>query len=160
VANESVQGSAALKAALKELGDLSKPEWKSVLRAAVRNPMNAVKRRAQSNITSFSPGKTPVHKTYLGNWRSAGFAARSIAMKVTLNQRTGTATAILGVVKEAFYALSFFELGVPSRGIPRQPWLTPALEASKDDAVRQVGDAMRKRIDSIAKKRYRESIGG
>lgn len=152
------KGSAVLKAALNELGDMSLQEWKSTLRAAVRSPMNAVKKRAQSNITAISPGKTPVHKTYLGNWRSAGFAARSIMMKVKLDIRTGTATAVLGVAKEAFYAISFFELGVPSMGIPRTPWLTSALEASTDTAIREIGDAMRKRIDAIAKKRYRESL--
>lgn len=126
-------------------------DWKSTLKAAVRNPMNKVKRKATANLTRISPGVTESHKTYLGRLVTAGFALRSVAMVVNFFPKRGIVNAVLGVKKEAFYVLSFFELGTSS--IPRQPWLTPALEESSDTAVRDVGEAMRARIERIARKR-------
>lgn len=129
------------------------PEWKSAMRAAVRNPMRKVQKRAAGNIARLSPGKTPLHRTYRGRLVSRGFAARSLRVVVWLWAKLGegtTARAVLGVKAEAFYAVQFFEKGT-SR-IPRQPWLVPALEAMKGTAVTDVGQALRKRILKIAAK--------
>ena len=160
MAGETVQGSAELSKALKDLGNMKLSEWKTTLRAAVRDPMKAVMVQAKANLASISPGKTPVHRTYLGNWVGAGFAARNVLMKVKLIPSRGAVVAILGVAREAFYAVSFFEIGVPSRGIPRNPWLTSAMESSKDKTIREVGAAMRKRIDAIARKNMRKAVKG
>jgi HK97 gp10 family phage protein len=151
VAREAVQGSAELKKTFQELTNMQSSEWKSTMRAAVRDPMNKVMKRAKANLSRISPGDTPAHTTYLGRLVTAGFAMRSVRMVVRVVARAGRAIATLGVRREAFYVLSFFELGTSK--IPRQPWLTPALEQSTNDAVREVGAAMRKRIIAIARRR-------
>lgn len=62
-----------------------------------------------------------------------------------------SASALLGVRKEAFYALQFFELGTAH--ISRKPWLTPAFYQSRSASVKGIGEVMLKRIESIARKR-------
>lgn len=158
VAKTDVEGAAELRLALKELGDMQASDWKSTLKTAVRVPMMRVRKQAIANISSISPGKTEIHRTYLGREVTAGFASRSLRVVVRLRAKQGIVSAVLGVLPEAFYALSFFELGTST--IPRQPWLTPALEASSDNAVKEVGAAMRRRIEQIARKRMKHSTGG
>lgn len=144
-----VDGLKELEAKLDELA--SPKEQAATLRASVRDPMKAVKVKAEANITSFSPGETELHRTYKGRLVTMGFAGRSIRLIVKLNKLKTMAQAILGVRAEAFYALAFFELGT-SR-IAKKPWLTPAFESSVNEAIKGVGDVMRKRIERIAKKR-------
>lgn len=141
---------------LTELRDFNLQDWKSTMRKAVRDPMVQVMRRARGNIAAVSPGKTPWHYSYLGKQGpilTAGFAARNLRIIVKLGKgrSAGSASAVLGVRQLAFYAIQFFELGTAR--IPRRPWLVPALEASKDAAVQEVGAAMKKRIEAIARKR-------
>lgn len=149
----AVEGADNLRAAFKELGDMSRAEWKATLRAAVTDSAKVVMNQARQNISVISPGKTEIHRTYKKNWVTAGYAARNIAMKVKIYPRQGRAAAFIGVVKEAFYALSFFELGLPSLGIAKQPWLAPALKSHEADAVEVSGKAIHKRLLAIAKKR-------
>lgn len=144
-----LQGVPALMRQLRELGD---PKAQAAtLRAAVRTPMRLVETKARANIASFSPGQADIHRTYKGRMVGAGFAARSIRIEVKLSRDKEAATARLGVRKEAFYAVQFFELGTAL--IPRQPWLTPAFESSQDQALAAMGAEFRKRIERIAKKR-------
>ena len=142
-----IEGVAALTRQLKELGD---PKAQAAtLRAAVRTPMRAV--MAKANIASFSPGQTDIHRTYKGRMVGAGFAARSIRIKIQLSRDKEAAFAFLGVAPEAFYAVQFFELGTAH--IAKQPWLVPAFESSQNAMVQGIADEMRKRIERIAKQR-------
>lgn len=146
-----VEGGEEIEKALADLGNMGLADWKVTLRSAVREPMKDVAKKAKANISAFSPGKAEVHRTYLGNWVGAGFASRSILLRVKLTKQG--AVAVLGVAKEAFYAISFFEIGAPSAGIPAQPWLVPALESSKEEMIRKCGAAMRSRIENIWRRR-------
>jgi len=147
--NHYVEGTKELTAKLRELA--SPKEQAATLRAAVRTPMRAVMSRAQANISSISPGKRQLHRTYKGRLVSAGFAARNLRMIVKLSKDKQMAQAVLGVRAEAFYALQFFELGTAK--IPKQPWLIPAFVGSRDPMVQGVAEVMRQRIERIAKKR-------
>lgn len=147
-----LQGVAELTAKLRELA--SPKEQAATLRAAVRTPMRAVMKQARINIAIVSPGKRQLHKTYKGRYVSAGFASRSIRMIVKMSRDKQSATAILGVRREAFYALQFFERGTAK--IARQPWLEPAFSQSRSRSLSLVGETLRKRIEKIAKKR----VGG
>jgi len=152
------EGLAELEKKLKELADPKKQA--AVLRAAVREPMKQVMERAKANITAvgISPGERALHKTYKGRLVSRGFALRSIRMITKMSKDKQSASAILGVRKEAYYALQFHELGT-SR-LRARPWLVPAFEQSKDDAVRDIGFVLRKRIERIAKARARGAKPG
>lgn len=136
----------------KKLYELASPkEGLAALKESVRRPMRQVLRKAQANIAKISPGKRELHRTYTGRLVSRGFAARSLKVEVRVSKDKTSASALLGVRREAFYAVQFFELGTAY--IPKQPWLVPALESSRDSAIAAVGATMRKRIEAIAKKR-------
>lgn len=144
-----IQGTKELSAKLKELA--SPKEQRATLRAAVREPMLDVERKAKVNLTKISPGQTPLHKTYRGRIVSAGFAQRSVRVVVSITKDLTAATAILGVRKEAFYVLQFWELGTAF--IQAVPWLQPAFYQSRDASLKKVGEVMLERITRIAKKR-------
>jgi HK97 gp10 family phage protein len=152
------EGMAELELKLRELADPKKQA--AVLRAAVREPMKEVMELARGNITAagVSPGDRGLHKTYKGRLVSRGFALRSIRMITKMSKDKQSASAILGVRKEAYYALQFHELGTSK--MRARPWLVPALEQSKDETVRGVGDILRKRIERIAKARARGAKPG
>lgn len=150
-----VVGIQELTAAFKELGDMTSHEWRSTMRASVAAPANRVAKQARANIAAISPGKAESHATYKGRIVAAGFASRSIKTNVRINPRRGYAMARIGVKREAYYALSFFEMGVPSRGIRRSPWLVPALKSQLPVVVNDVNVAMKRRIEQIARKRAR-----
>lgn len=142
-----LEGARELERKLRELSDPRKQL--NVLRASVRNPMNKTAKVARSNIAKISPGKTLMHKTYKGRVVGAGFAARNIKVIVKTSKDKQSVTALLGVAKEAYYALQYFELGTAY--IPKQPWLVPAFEGQQDQMTKGVGDTLKKRIDGIAK---------
>lgn len=149
MANEYVTGTKELTAKLRELG--SAKEQAATLRAAVREPMQDVMRVAQSNIGRISPGARQIHRTYKGRLVSAGFAARNLRLIVVMSKDKEAAWSLLGVRKEAFYALQFFELGTAK--IPRQPWLMPAFYQSRNASLAKLGEVMKERIEKIARKR-------
>jgi len=143
-----------------KIRDLSNPkETAATLRASVREPMKRVMIKAKGNLTIISPGRiterakkgTLTHKTYLGNTVNAGFAQESVRMITVLSKDKQQAKAILGVRKEAYYVLQFFELG--SSKTPRQPWLQPAFRSSENAMLQGIADTMRKRMLRIAKQR-------
>lgn len=153
VANE-LEGVAELTRKLRDLRD---PRATArVLKAAVATPMNKVKRDAQANIRAISPGKRLLHRTYKGRLVTAGFAARSLRVVTTISRDKTRIISRLGVRREAFYALQFFELGTAH--IPAHPWLVPAFESSKERTLKQIGITMRKRIESIAAKRAASGV--
>lgn len=149
MATSRIEGTAELTKKLKALA--SPKEQANALRSSVRTPMNAVKKKAQVNIRKISPGKRALHRTYKGRLVSAGFALRNIRMIVKMSKDKQQASALLGVRKEAYYALQYFELGTSK--IAAMPWLTPAFESSKDDMIRGVSKVLRTRIERIARQR-------
>lgn len=138
--------------AIEKLRELASPkEQAAALRASVREPMKQVMQIAQANIAKISPGKRDLHRTYKGRLVSAGFASRNIRLIVVMSKDKQSAWALLGVRKEAFYALQFFELGTAY--ISKQPWLLPAFFSSKDRSVQGVAAVLLERIEKIARKR-------
>lgn len=144
-----LEGYAALSKQLKELADPK--AGLNALKESVRKPMRSVLKVAQANIAAISPGAADIHRTYKGRYVGAGFAARSLKVEVRASKDKSSASALLGVKREAFYAVQFFELGTAK--IAKHPWLVPALESSKDSAIKGVGEVLKKRIETIAKKR-------
>lgn len=136
----------------KQLQLLADPKQQAnALRESVRKPMQEILKTARANIARISPGKADLHRTYKGRLVSAGFASRNLKVVVKMNKSKTSASALLGVSKEAFYAVQFFELGTAY--IPKQPWLVPAFESQKDPAIRRVGDVLKARVERIAKMR-------
>lgn len=130
-----------------QLTDLGAKVAAKELRASVKKALQVVLLKARANI----PKGSEPHLTYLGRLVAPGFAARSLAIKTTLNKRAGSVVARLGVTQEAFYALQFVELGTAK--MPARPWLRPAFVASEDAMLQGLAAEMRKRVERIAKKR-------
>lgn len=149
MAEYAVQGTRELYEKLRLLA--SPKEQAATLRASVREPMKQVLKLAEANLAKISPGKRLLHRTYKGRLVSAGFAARNMRLIVVMSKDKTAAWALLGVRKEAFYVLQFFELGTAF--IAKIPWLLPAFFASRDRSVQGVAAVMKERIDRIAKKR-------
>lgn len=129
----------------------SSKQQSDALRASVRTPMREVMKRAKVAIGKISPGKRQLHRTYKGRLVSAGFASRNMRVIVVSSKDKQAAWALLGVRKEAFYALQFFELGTAF--IQKQPWLVPTFYAMKAQSVQGIANVMKKWIDKIAKSR-------
>lgn len=133
----SLEGFAELSAQLKRL--------KEDVRAKVlRNSVAAAIRPALNQAKATIPVGTEAHKTYKGRLVGPGFASRNLKIVSFASRDDGSATAVLGVRREAFYAVQFVELGTAK--MPARPWLVPAYEATKDQQIERLGTALKERI--------------
>lgn len=146
----SLEGVAELTAKLSQLGaELAAKN----LRSSVRAAMKIAYAKAEATIPVWQPKPTdlPYHRTYKKRIVFPGFSKRSLRLLSTLDKKTGVARAVLGVRKEAFYAVQFVERG--SIHNMAKPWLVPALESSNEEIQRALAVEIKKRIERIAKRR-------
>lgn len=141
-------GVAELQRKLKKMAD-PKDQAKA-LRASVSVPQHKTAKVARANLARISPGKRQDHRTYLGRIVSAGFASRNVIVRTALNRAKTAAFSKLGVRKEAFYAINFFELGTSKMGA--QPWLRPAFEGRRSAALKDMADSLRKSVTKYARR--------
>jgi HK97 gp10 family phage protein len=116
------------------------------LKATVKEAMQEVEHGARSRI----PIGTVAHLTYRGRLVSPGYAAATLHIETGLSKVDGAAYALLGVGREAFYAVQFDELGTSK--MQAQPWLRPAFAEAKDPALRKLADSLRKRVERAVKR--------
>lgn len=139
-----LEGVAELTSKLTELGaKLAARE----LRGTVKEAIGEAEHKARARI----PQGSEPHKTYRGRIVSPGFAVSTLHVETYINKRTGSAVAVLGVEREAFYATIFVELGTSKT--KAQPWLQPAFEESQEAMLRRMADELRGRVEKIAKRR-------
>lgn len=143
-----LEGVAALTAQLNEFG--AKVAAKE-LRQTVGKALEVAEHAARANIPV---GELP-HFTYRGRLVSGGYAVSTLHIETKINKKTGSAVAMLGVGREAFYAVQFVELGTSK--MPARPWLRPAFESSEDPMLQAIATELRARIEKIAAKRARSS---
>jgi hypothetical protein len=90
-------------------------------------------------------------KTYKGNLVfHPGFAKRNVAMKAFLSRDKKAASVIIGVRREAFYAINFVELTTSRR--TGTPWLQPSFEATKDQQIDAFGMVLWDRLSNVARR--------
>lgn len=140
----ALEGVAELTRQLEALGKLDDGK---VLRNAARAAMKPAQERAKALI----PEGVDAHRTYKGRLVAPGFAKRSIRTKVSLSKDKQKATAKLGVLSEAFYAVQFVELGTSQQSA--QPWLRPAFESTQAQQIDAIAVSLQKSIDKAAKTR-------
>lgn len=75
------------------------------LRSATSKATTPVLRQMRAKIPK---GKRP-HKTYNGILVSGGFASRQLTKRSRFNRARGSASSTLGVKKQAFYAIQFYD---------------------------------------------------
>lgn len=137
-----LKGAAELDRQLQELGAVGAVK---VMRPAVREALKPALTKAQSTVPV---GSVP-HRTYKGRLVAPGYASRSLRIAVSVLRDRSAVIGRLGVLKEAFYAVQFIELGTAK--IPRRPWLRPAFEATISQQLETLSRALKKRIDKIAR---------
>lgn len=97
-----VVGMADLSRKLKMIGD--RASARAMSSAATRATTPVVKA-----MRSAAPVGTVGHKTYRGRWVAPGYGSRSIAKRVKFDRATGTAKITIGVRKEAFYLIQWYD---------------------------------------------------
>lgn len=138
-----LDGVAELTAALNQIGlKTTAKELKGTVGGALEPALHRARSRA--------PVGTEPHYTYRGRIVSPGYAVSTIHIETRINKRTGSAVALLGVGREAFYEVQFQELG--TRFHPAQPWLVPAFTESQDEILQRIGGELRERLTKIKAK--------
>lgn len=123
-----------------------------VIRAALRRTVRPVLNKLKAAAPVGSVG----HRTYRKRLVNPGFTKRSVRYLTTINRAEGVVSAVMGVRKEAFYGLQFFDQGpytvvrrrkagggrrgrkksqrftqVKPYTIPKRPWAAPVFVASR-----------------------------
>jgi len=142
VDSRHVKGLAELDRRLAALGGAL---GQKVLRNAARAAMTPVLKAARAA----APKGTEAHRTYKGRLVAPGFASRNLRVITYRNRQTGKVGALLGVRKEAYYAIHYWVYGAYGR--KRKDWLTPVFEAHASDMLQRLQTETAKRIDKAAK---------
>jgi HK97 gp10 family phage protein len=132
---------AGLRDLTRRLRALGRLEDGKAIRAAVREAIKPALKRAKQTV----PVGSYAHKTYRGRLVGPGFLKRSIRVETVLSRDKQSASALLGVRREAFYGLQFVELGTSK--MPAQPWLIPAFEGTISDAEQALATSLSKAVD-------------
>jgi|SRR5882762_367567 len=140
----SLEGVAALTKQLIALGKLDDGK---ALKAAVRAGIKETLKAAQA----IAPTGTEPHRTYRGLLVAPGFSKASLKIISTINSGHNVASGILGVSKEAYYVLQFWELG--TRKQPAHPFLRTALSNARGDSEEALKASLRRAVERAAKTR-------
>lgn len=116
----------------------------NIIKAAVRAGLNVAKKAAIEKI----PKGTEPFRTYTGRLVAPGFASRNLKLIVVLSKDKTVAQALLGVTKEAYYAVQFVERGTSK--MAAQPWLRPAFYATGNAQQAAMVAYLQKRVNKIA----------
>jgi len=139
----SLEGVAALT---KQLNELSSLEEGRALKRAARVGIKQTFLRSESLITV----GTRAFRTYRGLLVAPGFAKASLRIISTINREKNIASGILGVRKEAYYAVSFLERG--TRKMPAQPWIRRALSEARTQSEEAFRDSIKDAVEKAARK--------
>lgn len=101
----SLEGFDVLSKKLADLGD--KLGYKT-LRSAALKATTPVLREMRQKI----PVGNLVHRTYRGRLIAPGFAKRSLRRITKLDRSAGKVSVLIGVKKEAYYAIQFIDEGI------------------------------------------------
>ncbi len=135
---------------LRALGEVAEAKIvKGAVRAAIKIPVNLAK--------FYIPRGDEPHRTYKGRLVAPGFSARSIQSRVVVSKQTKNVVGVIGVEREAFYAVSFVDRGT-SRMAAR-PWLRNAFTGTAGAQSDAFGAYIQKRISAIAAKAGRGAAG-
>lgn len=136
-----IEGAKELSKKLAALGALAGGK---ALRSAVGAAATPIKKEAESNI----PTGKKAHKTYKGRLVAPGFASRNIVKRTRLYRNRQTAVAVVGVRREAFYAVQFVELG--TKKLKARPWLVRSMKNKQREAERRFARQLKRRILKVA----------
>lgn len=149
---------AGVRDLMKKLNRLGSELEAKTMKAVVGQAMTPARRQAKLTV----PVGTKIHKTYKGRWVPPGFAKASIRVKTRIEE--GMAIAVMGVKKEAYYAVQFLERGIgpvtertyfsPKRttqlkkpySIKGRGWLEASLVDNYSTVLTRLRDRLRARV--------------
>ena len=118
------------------------------LKGAARDAMQPTEQVAHAT----APVGSRIHTTYKGRVVTPGFSQRSIRRTAFAKRGAkNEVRAVVGVSREAFYALAFVERGTSK--MPAQPWLVPAFEATQEQVLARFKTSLARRIERAARKK-------
>lgn len=88
-------------------------------------------------------------RTFKGRLVTPGFTKRSVATKIVIDRKKTVVNAMIGVKPEAFYAVSFVELGTSK--MSKRPWLEPSFRGSVAEVDTRFKDVLKELIDAAVK---------
>ena len=138
----SLEGVAALTRQLIALGKLDDGK---ALKMAVRAGIKETLKAAQA----IAPVGTEPHRTYRGLLVAPGFSKASLRIIATVNSQGNIASGILGVSKEAYYVLQYYELG--TRKQPAHPYLRQALSNARTNSEEALRASLERAVMRAAK---------
>lgn len=123
------------------------------MRIAAREAMKIAFVHAQANIPTWQPppNSRGYHLTYKGNQAWPGYAFRNLKLASAIDKRNGVIRAVIGVSKEAYYAVQFVEFGTSRQ--PANPWLRNSLESTQSAVLHSLSSNISKRLEKIAKQK-------
>lgn len=137
-----VDGLPKLLRQLRRIGDLERGR---ALRRSLRAAIKPALERAKASI----PVGVDTHRTYKGREVQPGFARKNIRAVVSIARDKQSGAAILGIKNEAFYAVSFVEVGTSKA--QAQPWLRPAFASTESQQTAALSTELRKAITDAAR---------
>ena len=137
------------KALSRQLNKLGAAAGGKVLRSAAMSASLPILRAAQTNAPVND--RDYLKRTYKGRLVAPGFLKRNIARKAILSKDKRFVKVMIGPKPEAFYGTQFIEVGTSK--IPARPWLRPAIESKRSEAVRRLGEQLKKNILKAAKRK-------
>lgn len=143
--NGRLEGFDALAFKLRGLTD--RKQIGKTLKQGVRSGMAEPLKRTRALI----PTGIDAHFTYLKRLVAPGFARRGIRVISKVIGGGTAAYALLGVRKEAYYAVQYVELGTAK--MAAQPWLRPAFAQSKHPMIRALGRDINNWILDVARRK-------
>lgn len=126
----------------KQMKKLQTSTSLKIMRNSAREAMAPVLKATRPRV----PVGTRAHRTYKKNIVSPGFAQRSLRMITFVNKKTGTADAVIGLRKQAYYAIHYWKWGAYGKKRAPGDWLSPVFEGQSSEIVKRFADALRKRI--------------
>lgn len=143
-----VQGLAELAEALKALPAEVASRSGGPLASALRSSARVIADEARRNAESLPVSDTDERDDYI----RTGNLARSIGVRRDPNPRDVTERAVVRPSRRAWY-WRFVEFGTEK--MPARPFLRPAFEAKREEAVRVFREALAKSIARAARKAAR-----
>ena len=138
--SHDLEGFDGLHDALLELG---KKVGGSALKAAAKQAMLP----AKQSLKAAAPVGTVEHKSYLGRMLQPGYTKKSITIANPAKLRSrSTAIVDVGVTKEAFYGVQFFD-DVAEKYRKGDPWFRPAYKRAMGAVEDRLAERLKRQID-------------
>lgn len=130
----------------RRLANLSLVAQGRALRSAIRAGIRPAERRWKETIVQGSKA----HRTYKGRLVGPGFSSRNIRVITVISPDKQKVAAVMGVRREAFYAVQFVDRRLGKSRNTGRASLLPSFESTGPQQLAAMSAQLKKRIDAVA----------